>query len=101
MSKLLRQENLQLTFKCSHSSQDYVLLLVIVLVRDQLCSGLKRIKSYIYSTIKQNKFEFFLNESDVLNKQGFKYNDLNDEFAKKKARRNHLQTKHLPKINFD
>lgn len=94
MNKFLRQENLQQTFpNVGIALRMYLCTAVSNCSAERSFSALKRVKSYLRSTMKEQKLNSLAIlhiEADILNGEGFEYKDLIDEFATMKARRKHF-----------
>lgn len=91
MSKFIRKENLQQTFpNVDIALRMYLCTAISNCSAERSFSALKRVKSYLRSTLKEQKLNSLAIlhiEADILNGEGFEYNDLIDEFATTKSRR--------------
>lgn len=91
MSKFIRKENLQQTFSnVDIALRMYLCTPISNCSAERSFSALKRVKSYLRSTLKEQKLNSLAIlhiEADILNGEGFEYNDLIDEFATTKSRR--------------
>ncbi|KAJ8889988.1 hypothetical protein PR048_009493, partial [Dryococelus australis] len=90
MSKFLKQENLQQMFpNVGIALRMYLCTAVSNCSAERSFSALKRVKSYLRSTMKEQKLNSLAIlhiEADILNCEGFEYEDLIDEFATMKVR---------------